>query len=550
MAVAENTSLDAYTSIQQVMEGMFHSDLSMEHRKRIASYRLFWEFYLRKHWSFERDPGDPTITLNYCRRCLDILNDFTFKNGFSTVIPDDPSTESNEREDREFVRLMLEQTWDKNSKPLWILEAGQQGGVTGDLYARISWEDNDLLEDPYARVDIIPSHLVLPEFGGPSGTDRKRLKRVLILTPSYEEITVKRKSSLREVFAGKGKKTISKEYEVVIYTEEWTNPVFDREGNLITPAMFKEYRNNDIITAEKENPLGEIPIVHIPNYPLSGEFYGISDLVDAIDLNRELNEKVTDISDIINYHSSPVTVISGAKIKDLEKGPNRVWGLPEGARADNLQLTGDLKASVDHYKNIKESIMELMGVPEAALGKTQHISNTSGVALAIQYMPMMEKRNIKILTYSLGLRLINRLIMKTTAIGDRSFGQKFDVLKGNKYRNEVIFPDPMPLDESIELERARARLDLGLSNKRAELEKQGHSQAEIDQIIQQRYEELQEESEMLFNSPTDVNGDRMVSRKGENQNMRGGDPSVRAQKVSNTAKEKIFSGDDGEDANE
>ena len=33
-----------------------------------------------------------TITLNYCRRLLDLVNDFTFKKGFKVVIPDDPAT--------------------------------------------------------------------------------------------------------------------------------------------------------------------------------------------------------------------------------------------------------------------------------------------------------------------------------------------------------------------------------------------------------------------------------------------------------------------------
>ncbi|MHA2429179.1 MAG: phage portal protein, partial [Candidatus Hermodarchaeia archaeon] len=237
--------------------------------------------------------------------------------------------------------------------------------------------------------------------------------------------------------------------------------------------------------------------------------------------------------------NSPTTVVTGAKLKDLERGANRVWGLPSGATAQNLQLVGDLAASVNHWKMLKESMMELMGVPEQSMGKSQNLGNVSGVALAIQYLPLMEKRTVKTLTYGLGLRLINRLIIKITAIADSGFGKKMDELEGNPYRNEVVFPNPMPQDEAIELEKARARLDMNLSTKRKELEKMGYSQAEIETIIHGALDELQEESEAMFDADLDKPG----IGAGKNQNMRGGVPEVRAQKVSSTAAKKANFGE-------
>jgi len=41
----------------------------------------------------------------------------------------------------------------------------------------------------------------------------------------------------------------------------------------------------------------------------------------------------------------------------------------------------------------------MTGVPESALGQMQPISNTSGVALAIQYQPMMNRYNLKKTSY-------------------------------------------------------------------------------------------------------------------------------------------------------
>jgi hypothetical protein len=515
-----------------IVGGVFHQDLSLDHQRRLQKYREYWLYYLGKHWSYQRDPGDKTITINYSRRIVDIGNDFTFKKGFLVKIPDDPATVENEREDREFVRQMLEETWRKNNKALWILDAGQQGGVTGDVFARVSWEASDELEDPYARVDVIPSHLVFPEFGGPTGVDRKKLKRVLVLSPVYEKTREVRRTA--SIFPP----TISR-MEVVMYYEDWTAPEYGIDGTLIKPAMVQNFRNNEPLGPPRINPLGEIPIVHIANYPLSGEFFGVSDLVDLTELNRELNEKITDISDIINYHGSPVTILNGAKIQNLERGANRIWGLPENATAHNLELSGDLSASTKHWRTLKESMLEIGGIPEEVLGKLQAGENLSGVALAIRYMPLMEKRNIKVLTYGTGLRRINRLIMKTTALADPVFGSKFDALtQGNKYRNEVIFPDPMPQDEGIELEKSRARLDLRLSTRRLELEREGKSQAEIDRILTDTRAEDEEamelENKQMFDQPS-------IGR-GQFQNARGGLPEVRAEKVSATAAKKAAPG--------
>jgi hypothetical protein len=55
---------------------------------------------------------------------------------------------------------------------------------------------------------------------------------------------------------------------------------------------------------------------------------------------------------------------------------------------------------------------ELTGVPEGALGQMQPISNTSGVALALMYQPMMQRYNLKKVQYSVGIEKINEFASK------------------------------------------------------------------------------------------------------------------------------------------
>lgn len=508
-----------------------------ENADRLARYREFFRFYKGKHWNHTRDINEPFVTMNYCRRFVDAQVNFLMKGGFDVTIPDDPSTSAKEDEDREFVRLMLERTWERNRKELLGFEMAQMGSITGDVFLRVSWEEDDPIEAPYARVDVLPSQYVFPSFGGPHGVDRKKINSVLVLFPRFRNGDA--------VHARFGEMPSN---QVVWYGERWfADKVieYDPDGGERT----------------RPNVLGEIPIVHIPNYAMAGEFYGRSDLADLIDLQREYNEKCTDVSDVINYHGSPVTIVKGAKLTQLERGPNRMWGLPENASVSNLALNGELGSSLEYLDRIKKAMHEVGGVPEIALSSNVNNRET-GASVSMRYMPMLETRQVKIQTYGAGLRLVNRLIMKITSIADSAFGSEFDRLDAsNKYRNEIVFPSPLPRDESIELDRAMKRVDAGFTSKRYEMQQMGFSQREIEKIKEDIEEEREEQAELEFSvgqkfaeeaMPKDGQDDSIedaidaLNKKNGpgkgNPNPERPNPDVQGEAVSNNAKMDMIDG--------
>lgn len=516
-----------------------------EHAERLARYREFLRFYKGSHWNHTRDINEPFVTMNYCRRFVDAQVNFLMKAGFDVTIPDDPSTAAKEDEDREFVRLMLERTWERNRKELLAFEMAQMGSITGDVFLRVSWEEEDPIEAPYARVDVLPSQYVFPSFGGPHGVDRKKVNSVLVLFPRF-----------RNGDSSTGRFGEMPQNSVVWYGERWF------ADKVIEYGPDGEERT-------RPNVLGEIPIIHIPNYAVAGEFYGRSDLADLIDLQREYNEKCTDVSDVINYHGSPVTIVKGAKLTQLERGPNRMWGLPENASVSNLALNGELGASLEYLDRIKKAMHEVGGVPEIALSSNVNNRET-GASVSMRYMPMLETRQVKIQTYGAGLRLVNRLIMKITSIADSAFGAEFDKLSANnRYRNEVVFPSPLPRDESIELDRAMKRVEAGFTSKRYEMQEMGFSQREIEKIKEDIEEEREEQAELEFmvgqkfaeeSMPEDDEGDddegdsgnvseetmRKIMgeapKKPGNPNPVRPNPDVQGEAVSNNAKRDMIDG--------
>ena len=266
---------------------------------------------------------------------------------------------------------------------------------------------------------------------------------------------------------------------------EGTRQVFTYT-EILTDDIIEEYINDELIDS-RPNPLGTIPVVHIPNVRISGSPWGLSDCYDIININRAYNETATDIADIVNYHAAPVTVIIGAKASQLEKGANKVWGgLPKDARVENLEGgSAGLKGAMEFLAMMKKTMHEMIGVPETALGQAQPISNTSGVALSIQFQPLMNRYHQKIIQYAQGLERVNELILVSLSIKEPEtftwdpnanttplkLGQLSQLNPQDPltYRSYVHFPQPLPLDKLIALNEIQSKLSLGLESKEGAL---------------------------------------------------------------------------------
>ena len=404
--------------------------------------------YLGHHYSYRRQTGESQIALNYYRAFTDFVINFTFGKGVSFRSP---------KETEAIVPDLLERVWEvDNNKATVLWEIGQQGSVSGDCFIKVAYEegykDTAGREHP-GRVRILPlnSSFAFPEF---HPHDRERLIRF----------------KLKYRFWGT---SLEGTRQVFTYTE------------ILTDDMIEEYINDELIDS-RPNPLGTIPVIHIPNVRISGSPWGLSDCNDIININRTYNETATDIADIVNYHAAPVTVIIGAKASQLEKGANKVWGgLPKDARVENLEGGSQgLKGAMDFLAMLKKSMHEMIGVPETALGQAQPISNTSGVALSIQFQPLMNRYHQKIIQYAHGLERVNELILLSLAVKEpETFtwdpttdvklkkGQ-LDRLDPNDpltYRSYVHFPQPLPLDKLIALNEIQSLLSLGLESKEGAL---------------------------------------------------------------------------------
>jgi hypothetical protein len=159
-------------------------------------------------------------------------------------------------------------------------------------------------------------------------------------------------------------------------------------------------------------------------------------------------------------------------------------------------------------------MFELMNIPETALGQIQPISNTSGVALSIQFQPLMNRYMQKSAQYGRGLERINELVLLNLAVKepetfiydpevDGSIGDgqlaKLDPNDPITYITYAHFPPPLPLDKLVLLNELQQKMTMGLESKEGALRALGEEFPD-EKLLEIRSELIQDaESEGAIN---------------------------------------------------
>lgn len=458
--------------------------------KRLETIKREWNFYEGYHWEGIDDLDASQVTYNYCRPFINKFIAFELGKGFTIksnvnldsdeVTVNDKKvdihgeTENSKKEKmvEKSIIDFLNEVWKYNKKDTFCTEFGQNKSITGEAWVKVAYESYDEINDIFSeyengriRVTCIPTQFCFPEF---NPHDKERMDSLLIMYP----IIVKKREGILS-------RRVSEHVEV--YKEIWTSE------EIVIHDPSQEGEDTDVTVT---NPYGFIPFVQVKNLPVSGRNYGISDLEDIIPLNVEYNMKKSDVSEIIDYHSAPITCVFGAKIGNLEKGANKVWGgLPKDAKVSNLELNGDLNASNNYINSLKTSMCEIGGIPETVLGGASAISNTSGVALQYINLPLIEKTRVKRACTIDGLQIVNKMIL-SIALQNGLIEKPEELSMKEFLHNEVTIPDTLPKDELMELQKIEQEMKLSLECRHGALARMG-----IEDNISDKLAEIDRERE-------------------------------------------------------
>jgi Phage portal protein, SPP1 Gp6-like len=166
-----------------------------------------------------------------------------------------------------------------------------------------------------------------------------------------------------------------------------------------------------------------------------------------------------------------------------------------------------LPQALETLDKLETAMHKMTGIPQTALGEELAVSNTSGVALAIQFQPAMNMHGQKVTQYGEGLRKVNSLVLRHLFIFEPDtiyYNPNTDGIKQDDqadfvdpndpavYDVECDFPPPLPVDILIKLNEIQVKMALGLESKKGALRDLGDEFP--DEKLQELFEEqLQDE---------------------------------------------------------
>ncbi len=405
---------------------------------RLKKYKEFLDFYHGIHWEGRAVRGEKRLTFNYAKVFVDKVASYLMSGINFAVDAAEDSAEAKARAQR--AEEALHQVYDDNNPEQLDLETEIDCAILGDACYKVIWDS----ETKSVRITA-------PDIQGIYawwlGDDTSRVWKVASkYSLSAEEIEL-----LHQV------KPKTKTATII---EAWT----DRE--------FELYLDNTLID-KKPNPYGFIPFVIFPNLREPKKFWGISDLPQIMEPQRELNRALSQLSRILELSGNPIAVLENVEeSEDIAVKPGAVWNIPEDAKAYLLDLLqgGGVGLHIDYINLLYRILHDVSESPRAAFGGTER--DLSGIALEIELNPLLQKVRRKILIRTAAYNRRNRMVLKLL---EKYQGESF----GNN-RLRVVWAPVLPRDVARQVSNEQILVQTGIHSRRRAMDEIGIKDPECE----------------------------------------------------------------------
>jgi len=251
-------------------------------------------------------------------------------------------------------------------------------------------------------------------------------------------------------------------------TEVWTDKTF-------------ELYTNELRTLYRKNPYGFIPYIVFPNLRQPKQFWGLSDIPDISETQRELNRALTQVSTILELSGNPITVLENIEhAEDIAVQPGAVWEIPEKAKAYLLDLLqgGGLQLHINYIELLYRILHDTSESPKAAYGRTDR--DLSGIALEIELQPLLQKVRRKRLIRTVVYRKRSQMILQLLRI--------FTGTDLTKVEPRVAWGMVLPLDRARIVGNETALVQAGIHSRRRAMDELGveNPEAELEIWLEER----------------------------------------------------------------
>jgi len=413
---------------------------------RLRGYKELLDFYHGQHWEGYARRGEKRLTFNYAKIFIDKVTSYLMS-GINFAV--DAVQDSDEARDKaRGAEAALYRVYEDNNLEQLDLETEIDCAILGDACFKVTW-------DAETKRVVVSAPDIQGIYAWWIGDDTARVWRVA----SKYTLTADEAGILYQV------KPKGKTANIV---EVWTARDF-------------ELWLDDTQVEKKPNPYGFIPFVIYPNLREPKKFWGISDLFQIMEPQRELNRAISQLSRILELSGNPIAVLENVEeSEDIAVKPGAVWNIPEDAKAYLLDLLqgGGVGLHINYIDLLYRILHDISESPRAAFGGTGR--DLSGVALEIELQPLLQKvrrkRIIRAAVYKQRNELILRLLAK---YGNESFGDS---------RLRVVWNPILPRDLSRLVTNEQILVQSGIHSRKRAMDEIGVEDpaTEFDRWLEER----------------------------------------------------------------
>lgn len=412
------------------------AELAQKDRARFNRYRQNLDFYRGNQWT-ERS-RNRQLVFNYTRTAVDKITSYLMQGmGFACQPADD--SQSGLQRARQAEQLLY-RVYEENNLAEMDYETEIDAAILGDGCYKVTWDTEE-------RRVRITSPDVNGLYAWWVGDDLGRVWRV---ASRYQ-------LSRDEIAMLYGIRIPGK---AALLTEIWLK---DR---------FQLYIASDIVE-DKPNPYGFIPFVIFPNLREPKHFWGISDIPQLTQAQRELNRALTQLSRILEVSGNPIAVLEGVESSEgIKVQPGAVWNLPEESKAYLLDLLqgGGIRLHIDYIDLVYRCLHDIGEAPRAAYGGLER--ELSGVALEVELQSLLHKvsrkRTIRSSAYAERNRMVLALYKKYSGCDLTGVSQR------------IIWGAVLPQDRAREARNEQVLVQTGVHSRRTAMDEIGIRDPDVE----------------------------------------------------------------------
>jgi hypothetical protein len=282
--------------------------------------------------------------------------------------------------------------------------------------------------------------------------------------------------------ASEGTRVVMRQERIWSIDKPWWDP---EERELISTTLEAE---------ALPEPIDTIPVYWFPNLAWDDGPYGYSELRGFERSFQSVSQVTTDQGTALSLEGLGVYATDGGKPvdqagkeTDWEIGPGKVMETPSGAYFRRVEGVGSVKPNIDHIDYLESKIREAGGLSDVALGRVDVQTASSGIALAIKFMPTLAKLDERDKT---GTDRLTQLFY--------DWQNWYQAYEEAKLEGEIIVSigDKLPTDRTGRINELNNMIDRGVISKvyyRSEMQKLGFEFP--DDIEEQIDEEKMKEAE-------------------------------------------------------